>query len=200
MNETEIMAVEEPGLSRNGEPQWFAACTRSRHEKRVAEQLGERGIESFLPLCRASHRWKDRRKIVDLPLFPGYVFVHIPVEDRLKVLELYGVARFVGFSGMPIEVPESDIHALRGGLVNNLWVEPHPYLKVGGRVRVRSGPLAGAEGILVRKKGDLRLVLSFDAILRAVAVEVDVSDVEPINRSGRHYRRESENAVNGMRE
>jgi transcription antitermination factor NusG len=198
MSQTETMLADNERLSRNTEPQWFAACTRSRHEKRVAEELEQRGIESFLPLCRAAHRWKDRRKIVALPLFPGYLFVHIPVEDRLRVLELYGVARFVGFSGMPVEVPERDIRALRSGLVNNLWVEPHPYLKVGGRVRVRSGPLAGAEGILVRKKGDLRLVLSFDAILRAVAVEVDASDVEPVIRSGQHYRMESEQAVNGM--
>jgi transcription antitermination factor NusG len=199
MSNTTSTLAEHSGVSRRIEPHWFAACTRSRHEKRVAEQLEERGVESFLPLCRASHRWKDRRKIVALPLFPGYVFVHIPVEDRLRVLELYGVARLVAFSGVPVEVPERDIRALRRGLVNNFWVEPHPYLKVGGKVKVRFGPLAGVEGTLIRKKGVLRLVLCFDAILRAVAVEVDASDVEPVSRSGRHFCRESEQAVNGMR-
>ena len=181
-----------------GEQRWYVACVRSRHEKRVAQQLEQRNIEAFLPLFRTVRRWKDRRKLVDLPLFPGYLFVQIPVEDRLEVLRLYGVARFVGFNGVPAEVSASDLGALRAALLGKRWVEPHPYLKVGKRVRVRSGPLTGAEGVLLRKKSDLRLILSFDAILRAASVEVDAADVEPIGWTGPPLGTEFEQSVNAV--
>jgi transcription antitermination factor NusG len=174
--------------------QWFAACIRPRHEKKVDEQLRQRRIESFLPLYRAVHRWKDRRKAVHLPLFPGYLFVRIPANERLKVLQLPGVTRFVGFEGSPTAIPEVEIQVLQRGLVNNLSAEPHPYLKVGRRVRVRSGPLSGAEGTLIRKKGALRLVLSFDAILKAVSVEVDAGDVEPIYDDRNYFHQAQEKA------
>lgn len=181
VSQMEAVVIENRTLHGNGEPQWFVVYARPRHEKRVAEQLNQRCIESFLPLYRTVRRWKDRRKLVYLPLFAGYLFVHIPIKERLEVLQLHGVVRFVEFDGTPVQVQENEIHTLQRGLMNNLCLEPHPYLKVGGRVRVRSGPLAGAEGILLRKKGALRLVLSFDAILRSVAVEVDAWSVEAIN-------------------
>src|SRR6266566_1072622 len=159
---------------------WYAACTRARHEKKVAQQLEERGIEYFLPLYRSARRWKDRRKMVDLVLFPGYVFVRLVLKDRLRVLQLPGVARFVSFNGHPAALPESELNALRNGLSRDMNAEQHPYLTVGRRVKVIYGPLSGAQGIFLRRKNNCRLVISIDAIMRSVALEVDEADVVPL--------------------
>jgi transcription antitermination factor NusG len=159
---------------------WYAAYTCSRYEKCVAKQLEERRVECFLPLYRSWRRWKDRRKQVDLALFPGYVFVRIAVQERLRVLELPGVVRLVSFNGQPAPLPEQDIEALRNGLERRIYAEPHPYLRVGRRVRVRSGPMAGMEGVLVRRKDKFRVVLSIHLIQRSIAVEVDEADIDPI--------------------
>jgi len=163
------------------ERQWFALCTCANHEKRVSAQLQARGIEHFLPLYRSVRRWTDRRVQLDLPLFPGYLFVHFARPARLRVLETPGVVRLVGFDGQPYALPESDIQALRTGLGSSLRFEPHPYLKVGSRVRLVRGPLTGMQGILTRKKNIYRVVLSLDLIARAAAVEVDASDLERIS-------------------
>ena len=112
-------------------------------------------------------------------LFPGYVFVHLDLKDRLRVLQVPSVVRFVSFNGHPAPLPDSEIEALNSGLAGGVRAEPHPYLKVGRRVRVKHGPLAGAQGILVRRKDKFRVVLSIDLIMRSVAVEVDEADVEP---------------------
>ena len=162
------------------EPRWYAIYTCSRHEKRVSEQLESKVIEHFLPLYESVHHWKDRRVRVQLPLFPGYLFVHIPLSRKIQVLEVPSVVRMVGFHGAPAALPEEEIVSLRSGLSGNLRVEPHPYLTVGRRVRVVRGPLAGREGIMVRKKDRLRLVISIDLIMRSMAVEVDAADVEPL--------------------
>lgn len=159
---------------------WYAIYTCARHEKSVSQQLERKSIEHFLPLYEALHRWKDRRVRVQLPLFPGYLFVHVTPSQRLKVLEVPSVVRMVGFNGTPAVLPDEEILSLRTGLDGNLRVEPYPYLKVGRRVRVVRGPLSGREGILVRKKDCLRLVLSIDLIMRSMAVEVDAADVEPL--------------------
>jgi len=159
---------------------WYAAYTCSRHEKRVAEQLQERGIEHFLPLYRSVRRWKDRKKELELVLFPGYVFIRLDLSDRLRVLQLPGVVRFVSFNGQPATLPKDDIEGLRNGLSHNLVAEYHPFLQVGRRVQVISGPLSGAQGILVRRRNDSRLVISIEAIMRSVAVEIDATDVIPI--------------------
>jgi transcription antitermination factor NusG len=161
------------------ENRWYAARTKSRHEKKVAEHLAGKGITSFLPLYRAQHRWKDRVAKVDLPLFPGYIFVQCALKERLKVLEVPGVANLVSFKGEPAPLPEQEIETLRQGLSANLYAEPHPYLKVGRRVRIKGGPLRGLEGILERKKEDsFRVVISIDLIMRSVLVEVAMGDVE----------------------
>jgi transcription antitermination factor NusG len=162
------------------EARWYAIYTCARHEKRVSEQLERKDIEHFLPLYEAVHRWKDRRMRVQLPLFPGYLFVRIPLAEKLKVLELPSVVRMVAFQGVPAALPDEEMAALRNGLDGNLRAEPHPYLKVGRRVRVVRGPLAGMEGMLVRKKERLRLVISIDLIMRSMAVEIDAADVEPL--------------------
>lgn len=158
---------------------WYAAYVCSRHEKQVVSQLQERRISCFLPVYRSVRRWKDRRKELELVLFPGYVFVHLDLKDRLRVLQLPSVVRFVSFNGRPAPLADSEIEILSKGLASGIRAEPHPYLKVGHRVRVRSGPLAGAQGILVRKKDRFRVVLSIDLIMRSVAVEVDEADIEP---------------------
>jgi len=158
--------------------QWYAAYTTVRHEKVVAQQLEQRSVEAFLPLYRSLRRWKDRRKLVELALFPGYVFVKIVIEERLRVLQVPGVVSLVGFNGKFPALPEPEITALRNGLENNLYAEPHPYLRIGRRVRVVRGPMAGAEGILTRKKDKYRVVISIDVLMRSVAVEVDGPDLE----------------------
>jgi transcription antitermination factor NusG len=162
------------------EPRWYAAYTIARHEKCVARQMEERGIEYFLPLYRSIHRWKDRRKQVELALFPSYIFVHMALTDRLRVLQLPSVVYLVSFNGRPVPLPESEITALRGAATGNVCLEPHPYLKIGRRVRVCSGPMAGLDGVLLREKERLRVVLSIDLIMRSVAVEVDRADIAPI--------------------
>ncbi len=158
---------------------WYALYTCPRHEKRVAEQIKQRSIACFLPVYRSIRRWKDRRKELELALFPGYVFVHIALKDRLRVLQLAGVVRFVSFNGHPVPLPDSEVESLINGLARGVCVEPHPYLTVGRRVRVRYGPLAGMRGILVRRKKSSRLVLSIDLIMRSVMLEVDEAEVEP---------------------
>ena len=162
------------------ESRWYAAYTAPRHEKRVAQQMLGYRIDCFLPLYKSIRRWKDRRKQLELPLFPGYVFVRIELGDRLRVLGSPGVVQIVSFNGKPAPLPDAEIEALRSGLIKNAWIEPHPYLKIGRRVRLHSGPMAGVEGIVVRRKDKFRVVLSIDLIMRSVAVEVDEADIEPV--------------------
>jgi transcription termination/antitermination protein NusG len=162
------------------ELRWYAAYTCANHEKRVGEQLHGRAVEHFLPLYEAVHRWKDRRVRLQLPLFPGYVFVRLALRDRSRVLQIPSVVRLVGFNGQPAALPDEEVEALRDGLARQLRAEPHPYLTVGRRVRILRGPLEGSEGILIRKKGLLRVVLSVDLIMRSVALEIDSADVKPV--------------------
>jgi transcription antitermination factor NusG len=152
---------------------WYAAYTRANHEKRVSEQLGLRGVEHFLPLYTSMRRWKDRTMRLDMPLFPGYVFLRMPLRDRLQVLQVPGVARLVGFDRLPTALPADEIETLRASLVEGTRVQPHPYLAVGQRVNLRSGPLAGLTGILVRRKSGARFVVSVDLIQRSVSLEID---------------------------
>jgi transcription antitermination factor NusG len=159
---------------------WYAVQTCANHEKRVAQQLSQREVEAYLPQYASVRKWKDRRVRLDLPLFPGYVFVHLTLRDRLQLLQTPSVVRLVGFGGHPTPLPNHEIDALRQGLAHNLLVEPHPYLKVGQRVRVRSGPLQGLEGILLRKKKLSRFIISLDLIMRSVSVDLDIYDIEPI--------------------
>jgi transcription antitermination factor NusG len=171
----------DPALPREmPEPYWYALYTRSRHEKRIADQLQCKQIEHFLPLYEAVHRWRDRNARVSLPLFPGYVFVRLCLADRLQVLQLPGVVRFVSFSGKPQPLPDNQLETLRNGLAHQLRMEPHPFLRIGRRVRIRRGALEGAEGFLLRKKERMRFILSVELLMRSVSVEVDAADVEPI--------------------
>jgi transcription antitermination factor NusG len=159
---------------------WYAAYTNARHEKVVAQQLQQRQVETFVPLYRSWHRWKDRRKQVELALFPSYVFVRIAARERLCVLQVPGVVNLVSFNGQLAALPEHEINALRNGLDNDIYAEPHPYLRIGRRVRVVAGPMAGTEGILSRKKDKCRVIISIEVLMRSIAVEVDGADLEAV--------------------
>jgi transcription antitermination factor NusG len=160
------------------EGNWYALYTCARHEKRVANQIERRNFSCFLPLYRSVWRWKDRRKELELALFPSYVFVRMELEKRLQVLQLPGVVRLVSFNGQPVALPADEIEALQERLSGDVKVEPHPYLRAGRRVRVRSGAMQGLEGIVVRRKDRCRVIFSIDLIQRSVAVEVDEADLE----------------------
>jgi len=164
---------------------WYALYTCPRHEKCVAQQIEQRSISCFLPLYRSVRRWKDRRKELELALFPGYVFVRLALQDRFRVLQLPSAVRLVSFNGQPAVLPEAEIDQLRQRLARGSCMEPHPYLRVGRRVRVCGGPMQGLEGIIVRRKERCRVVFSLDLIMRSVAVEVDEGDVEPVAESKR---------------
>jgi len=165
------------------ELRWFAVHSRSRHEKRIQQYLQTNAVDCFLPLYEAVHKWKDRRALVTLPLFPGYLFVRIAMEERLKVLTAPGVVRLLSAHGRPVPVPDTEIDTLRNCAGRNLKMQPHPYLTVGNRVLVKSGPFADLEGILVRKKGQFRLVVSVNLIARSVALELDRSDIVALSPS-----------------
>lgn len=164
----------------NLRPCWYAACTCANHEKCVAEQLSTRSVEHFLPLYESVRRWKDRRVHLRLPLFPGYVFVRLALRDRLRVLQIPSVARLVSFNGAPAALPDAEIETLKAGLERGVQAVPHPYLKVGRRVRITAGPLEGLEGIMLRKKSGLRFVISLDLIQRSIRLDVDALSVEPV--------------------
>jgi transcription antitermination factor NusG len=154
--------------------------TCANHEKRVAAELTQRSVENFVPLYSSVRRWKDRRVRLDLPLFPGYVFVRMELAAKLKVLQVPSVVRLVGFGGMAAALPETEMEIVRAGLLRGVHAEPHPFLTVGRRVRITGGPFAGLEGILKRKKSGVRVVVSLKLIQRSVAVDVDVADVQVV--------------------
>ena len=167
-------------VSTDSSAQWYAVQTRPRHEKRVVQEVRARAIEEFLPIHRCRNRWKNGVVAdVELPLFPCYVFARIPRAERLRILQLPGVLGFAVNSMHPTAVTPQDIDALRT-LSVLCRAEPHPFLNAGDRVRIVAGPLTGMEGILVRRKTELRVVLSLDFILRSVAVEVSELDIEPV--------------------
>jgi transcription antitermination factor NusG len=175
-------ALPVPCAGDPAEKHWYAVYTTSRHEKRVGAHFASRTIEHYVPLYRAQHKWKDgSRATLDLPLFPCYVFARIAREERVSVLEVPGVLWIVGRSeSQPTPLPEFEIETLRTAL-DPLRVEPHPLLTAGQRVRIRAGALAGIEGIVVRRKNGLRVVITLELILRSVAVEVNADDLEPID-------------------
>jgi transcription antitermination factor NusG len=175
---TSVPNVSQPPVIPYDESRWYALYTEPRHEKYVAEQIGRQGIACYLPLYRSLRRWKDRRKELLMVLFPGYVFVQMPLQNRLRVLQLPGAVRLVSFNGHPAPMPDEEIEGLRDRLSLAGRVEPHPYLSVGRLVRVRSGPLKGLEGMIQRAKDRCRIVISIHLIMRSVAVEVDECDLD----------------------
>ena len=163
------------------ERKWFAVYTSSRHEKRVAQHLTQREIEFYLPLYRSERKWSDGSRVtLELPLFPGYLFVHILRSERARVLGVPGMLAVVGGTARePVALPDEAIEALRSGL-HLRCVEPHALLTIGQRARIRTGALAGMEGVVLRKKNSYRVILTLEHIQRSIAVEVDEGDLEPI--------------------
>ncbi len=162
-------------------PKWFAVYTTPRHEKAVARHFEFRAIESYLPLYMEMHRWKNGLRVnVEQPLFPGYIFARIGRSHSPQVLSVPGVLLIVGFGREPQALPDSEIEALRSGLHLRKF-EPHPYLVVGEKARIKSGSLAGMVGVLARKKNSLRVVLTLELIMRSVAVEVDADELERVS-------------------
>jgi transcription termination/antitermination protein NusG len=161
---------------------WYGLQTRPRHEKIVAHRLQERGVTTFLPVVTEEHRWSDRKKKVEVPLFGCYVFAKfVPNRtERLRVLRVDGVFGLVGARGEGTAIPDEQIDAVRTLIEQSLPWTSHPFLKIGQKVRLRSGALDGVEGILVSRNGDRTLVISVDAIQRSLAVRVQGYEVEAI--------------------
>jgi transcription antitermination factor NusG len=161
---------------------WYAIQTRSRHEKIVDKHLRRQGIITFLPLAKEIHRWSDRKKEVESPLFGGYAFVRVAAspEERLKVLRTHGVVKFVGVGGVGIPIPEEQIEAVKAVTSANIPFRSYPFLKLGQRVRIREGALEGVQGILISQKGMRNLVISVDAIQRSLSIQIEGYKVEPV--------------------
>jgi transcription antitermination factor NusG len=157
---------------------WFAAYVRSRHEARVALHFGNRDVEYFLPTYKSERRWSDRKRELQLPLFPGYIFVRIERNDRGRVLETPGVIMLVGASGHPEAIEDAEIERLRVGV--RCDARPDVNVKVGELVEVTSGPLVGTRGIVVRGKNSCRVVVRVESVRRSMSVEVDASAVKPV--------------------
>ena len=167
----------EPGIT--SDVQWFAIWTRSRHEQVVRNQLQQKKIDVFLPTVTRWSRWKDRKKKIDWPLFPGYCFAHFDPRDTLPVLKCTGVVKIVSFEGKPAPIPEYELESIRLLVGSDLQYDPCPMIATGAMVEVVHGPLRGVIGRLLRKDvSKARLVLSVDLIGQAVSVEVDAADVK----------------------
>lgn len=157
---------------------WFAIWTRSRHEQVVRDQLASKQVETFLPMVPRWSRWRDRKKKVDWPLFPGYCFARFDPTAALPILKCTGVVNIVSIEGRPAPIPEVELDGIRRLIESELQYDPCPLVKEGQRVAVVSGPLSGVFGQLVRKDhARARLILSVDLIGQAVSVDVDAADV-----------------------
>jgi len=158
---------------------WYAIWTRSRHEQVVRRQLERKGIDAFLPTVTRWSRWKDRKKQVDWPLFPGYCFARFVADARLPVLSCSGVVSIVSFNNEPAPIPPSEIDAIRQLIDTDLQFDPCPLIREGMMVEVIHGPLKSVVGRLVRKGAHARLILAVELIGQGVSVEVDAADVRP---------------------
>ena len=171
-----------------GQPLWFVAYTYPRHEKAVADQLQSRQVETFLPTYKHTSQWKDRRVSLDLPLFAGYVFTRLAVEDRLKVISVPGVIRMLSYRGMPAPVSDTEIDGIRMWIGRGAKFEPHRYVAVGDRVRVREGMFEGLEGIVMRENNRCKVVVSIGLIHQSVSLEVDPNSLELVNPGNARVR------------
>jgi transcription antitermination factor NusG len=181
-----VQGAVEAGLETNS---WYALHTRSRHEKRVAGELEQKGIIAFLPLVSTVRKWSDRRVKIDVPLFSCYVFVNIPraLETRVAVLRTSGVLTFVGGNQLATPIPTHEIEQIQTVLERKVPFAAHPFLEIGQRVRIRGGALDGIEGVLTRFNGNSRLVISVQTIQRSLSITVDGYDVEPVKPKATLY-------------
>lgn len=165
---------------------WYAVYTKHQHEKSVASLLMRKGFDVFLPVYQTLHRWQDRNQLVVLPLFPCYLFLRGGLDRKLDIFRTAGVRALVENGGHACDVPEAEIQALRKICFSGTRVQPHSFLKQGDHVRIRSGPLAGTEGIFIREKNLYRVVVSIELLRQGVSVEIDLKDVEP-SRDDRRF-------------
>ena len=167
------LAVAQPRLA-DPTGSWFAIQVRSRHEKKVATELRGREVQAFVPLFSSYHQWTDRRRLVHMPVFPGYVFVRITVTPAMRnaVLRTPGVCCFVGVRGIGVSIPDAQIESIQMILERGIPFDSHPFLSIGQKVRIRGGSLDGLEGILQAKNGDQSLIVSVELIQRSLAVRV----------------------------
>ena len=180
--EIQLTSVEAPRALFEEQPRWYAVQTRARHEMRVCSELQRRGINAFVPTLRESHRWSDRTKVVEMPLFSCYAFVNLGTSsaERLEVLKTAGVFRFVRVNGAPASIPDSQIESIQTVLANQLPISACGFIQIGQRVRVRGGSLDGIEGILMASKGGQKLVISVDLLQQSVEVTVEGYTVEAV--------------------
>jgi len=156
---------------------WFAVRTRSRHEKAVAARLTAQGVENILPLYSTVHAWKDRKQVVQLPLFAGYLFVNIPAYNTRQVLTTNGVAEILGSAGHPVPLRPEEVRLIESCRDFGKHLQPHPFLKIGQTVRVRRGPFKGVTGVLVEFNNQFRVVISMPMIQSAASLEIGIEDV-----------------------
>ncbi|GIW73125.1 MAG: antitermination factor NusG [Planctomycetota bacterium] len=170
--------VRAAGAIAGGSLAWYALKTRARHEKVVARALASKGVEHFLPLQRVRRRWSDRFQLIEVPLFSTYLFVRLHPEQRLQALAVRGAVCLLGSGGTPTPVPDGEIEAVRRLMASGLALDVHTRLRPGQRVRIRSGPLRGIEGTLLRRRGRTQLVVAVDLIGQGAALTIDGLDVE----------------------
>lgn len=162
---------------------WHVLMVRTNHEKRIAQGLDSRGIEHFLPCYRSARQWKDRRVTLELPLFPGYVFVRMAPDEHLRALMIPQVFSLVGNANAAATVDEAEIDSIRRGIAQGR-AEPHPYLKAGEQVVITEGPMSGITGILLRRQNQARVVVSIQSIARSFVVDIDAALVAPAQPTG----------------
>jgi transcription antitermination factor NusG len=178
MNQPEnLVSVDIPCSAEFLAPQWYVLFVRSNQEKRIAHSLHQRGVEHFLPCYSSLRHWKDRRVRLEMPLFPGYIFIRLPFVERLRALTVPNVVSLVGRKDLPAVISTEEITWIQRGLAHG-QAEPHEYLAVGQHVMITDGPLSGMQGILIRKTNGARVVVSLDSIARAFMVEVEESSVK----------------------
>jgi transcription elongation factor/antiterminator RfaH len=177
-------------------PAWYAVYTKHQHEKTAKEYLASQGIEVLLPVYRTIRRWQDRNKVVDLPLFPCYLFVQTNLQRKVEILKAPGVFSMVESGGRACEIEDAEIESIIKATANPSQVTPHPYLKSGDRVRIQYGALAGIEGILTRFKNQFRVVMNLRLLNKAIAVEVDISTVERVGE-GKSIAAPSDSLISG---
>jgi transcription antitermination factor NusG len=167
----------------NENANWYAVYSKHNHERKSADLLARKGIQVFLPLYRSVRNWKDRKKTLAMPLFPGYVFLKSTLTNKIEILSTPGVFFIVENAGHACAIPEEQIQAIHAIVESNVRFEPHPFLRSGEVVRIRSGPLSGISGIIVKPKNKYRVVVSIELLRKAVAIEVDAADVEAIAKT-----------------
>ena len=178
--------ILESALPDCRDPRWYVLFVRTNQEKRVAESLAARAVEHYLPCYSSIRKWKDRRIRLEIPLFPGYIFVRLPLLDKRNVLTVPNIVSLVGSSRGAAEIAEEEIQGIRRGLEQGT-AQPHPYLKQGDRVMITTGIMSGMEGVLLRRQNDARIVICLDSIFRAFVVEVDEGSVQPLADRGTFF-------------